>query len=175
LLPCVSWSASLFPDKYDKEFKNAAIHLPVGANWRLLKAQCYQESRLKPLAVSPVGAQGLCQFMPNTWRDMTRKYPQLSNPWLPTHSIRAAALYMKQLNRGWSSPRPQTERYKLALASYNAGFGNILAAQNKCGGAVLYQPIIHCLPRITGKHSKETIDYVKHIKRYYWLMVSTGN
>lgn len=175
LLPCVSWSASLFPDRYDDEFKAASIHLPVGTDWRALKAQCYQESRLKPLAVSPVGAQGLCQFMPNTWREMTAKYQGLSNPWLATHSIRAAALYMNQLNEGWISPRPRGERYKLALASYNAGFGNILKAQARCGGAINYQPIIDCLPQVTGRHSKETIDYVQHIERYHRIMVSTGN
>lgn len=175
LLPFACWSASLFPDKYDKEFRSAAIHLPLGTDWRLLKAQCYQESRLQPLAVSPVGAQGLCQFMPNTWRDMKTKYPDLESPWLAVHSIRAAALYMSQLNKGWSSPRPQSERYKLALASYNAGFGNILKSQKRCNGAVYYEPIVVCLPLITGHHSKETIDYVNHIKRFHWLMVSTGN
>ncbi|GGA80705.1 hypothetical protein GCM10011369_23320 [Neiella marina] len=82
---------------------------------------------------------------------------------------------MRQLNKGWSSPRPQGERYKLALASYNAGFGNLLKAQAKCNGAVLYAPIIHCLPDITGKHSKETIDYVRYIERYHWAMVSSAN
>lgn len=168
-------SASLYPDTYDKDFQNAKIHLPVGTDWRWLKAQCYQESRLKRFAVSPVGAQGLCQFMPGTWREMSKKYPEIQDPWLPVHSIRAAALYMRQLNKGWSSPRPQSDRYHLALASYNAGFGNILKAQKKCNNARLYQPIIDCLPLITGHHSKETIGYVKHIKRFYKSMVITSN
>ena len=82
---------------------------------------------------------------------------------------------MKQLNKGWNSKRPPSERYKLALASYNAGFGNLLSAQKLCNNAVLYKPIIDCLPSVTGKHSKETINYVQHITRYYWLMVSIGN
>lgn len=171
----VCWSASLFPDDYDDAFQDASIFLPFGTDWRLLKAQCFQESRLNPFAVSPVGAQGLCQFMPGTWQDMTAKYPKLYNPWLPEHSILAAALYMQQLNKGWSSPRPKHERYKLALASYNAGFGNLLEAQRKCQGAIYYQPIIACLPDITGRHSKETIDYVSHIQRFFQQMVITGD
>lgn len=174
-MPCVCWSASLYPNTYDKEFKRSAIHLPLGTDWRLLKAQCYQESRLNPFAVSPVGAQGICQFMPNTWRDMAKKHQELNNPWLPALSIRAAALYMQRLNNGWSSPRPQNERYKLALASYNAGFGNILNAQKECNNARLYQPIIQCLPDITGRHSKETINYVQHIQRYHWIFISIGH
>jgi len=175
LLPSASWSASLFPDTYDKEFKTSSIHLPVGTDWRLLKAQCFQESRLKRFAVSPVGAMGVCQFMPLTWLDMKKKHSTLTSPWLPSQSIRAAALYMKQLNNSWSSPRPQSERYKLALASYNAGFGNILKSQRQCNNEVYYQPIINCLHCVTGHHSEETINYVKHINRFYKVMVSTGN
>lgn len=167
LLPFVCLSASLYPDQYDKQFKRAAIHLPAGTDWRLLKAQCYQESRLKKHAVSPVGAMGLCQFMPATWGDMQKRYPNLTDPFLPIHSIRAAAIYMRDLNNFWSSRRPQTDRYKLALASYNAGAGNIHKSQKKCGNLILYNEIIKCLPQITGRHSEETINYVQLIY-YKW-------
>ena len=167
LLPFVCWSGSLYPDHYDKHFKRAAIHLPAGTDWRLLKAQCYQESRLKKYAVSPVGAMGLCQFMPGTWADMKKRYPDLTDPFLPIQSIRAAAIYMSDLNRFWRSQRPQTHRYKLAMASYNAGAGNMHKAQKKCGNLILYDEIIKCLPQITGRHSKETIDYVQLIY-YKW-------
>ena len=172
LLPCVCWSGSLFPDKYDDQFKRAAVHLPIGTDWRLLKAQCYQESRLRPLARSPVGAMGLCQFMPGTWSDMQRRYPDLTDPWLPIQSIRAAAIYMNDLHRGWSSPRPAPDRYMLALASYNAGFGNLLSAQKLCNGAALYAPIVECLPQVTGKHADETTGYVRNIiSRWYPAML----
>lgn len=163
LLPFACLSASLFPDKYDSDFKRAALHLPAGTDWRLLKAQCYQESRLKMHAVSPVGAMGLCQFMPGTWADMKKKHPDLTDPFLPIQSIRAAAIYMSTLNKFWVSPRPQTDRYKLAMASYNAGAGNIAKAQAKCNGPLLYDQIIRCLPCVTGRHSKETIGYVQLI------------
>lgn len=165
-------AGGLISSEYDKAFKNAAIFLPLGTDWRLLKAQCYQESRLNPFAVSPVGAYGLCQFMPNTAREMKRKHPELSNFWLPETSVIAAARYMNQMNKFWSSPRSKVDRYMLALASYNAGAGNIHKAQKKCGMPTPYAPVIKCLPDVTGKHSKETITYVKKIlgKWYVYLL-----
>ena len=164
-------AGSLISSEYDKYFKNAAVFLPFGTDWRLLKAQCYQESRLKPFAVSPVGAYGLCQFMPNTAKEMTRKYPELKNFWLPETSIYAAARYMLQMNNFWSSPRPQAERYKLALASYNAGAGNIHKSQKKCGMPIPYEPIIKCLSLVTGHHSKETKDYVRLITEKWYVVI----
>lgn len=163
-----SWSASLYPDQYDSEFKDAAIFLPVGTDWRLLKAQCWQESRLKPLAVSPVGAMGLCQFMPGTWSDMKRRYSDLTDPWLPEASIRAAGRYMGDLNRAWKSKRTADSRYKLALASYNAGMGHLIKAQRICGGPVEYDEIAACLPSVTGRHSVETLGYVQLIWYKWW-------
>ena len=156
-------ASSLISNKYDKYFKDAVIFLPVGTDWRLLKAQCYQESRLNPVAVSPVGAYGLCQFMPLTAKDMQKRHPELHNFWLPETSIIAAARYMNQMNKFWSSPRTDTDRYMLALASYNAGAGHLVKAQRLCGMPTPYKSIIKCLPAVTGHHSKETIGYVRNI------------
>lgn len=175
LLLCVwssaSLSASVISGQYDRYFKDAVIFLPVGTDWRLLKAQCYQESRLNPLAVSPVGAYGLCQFMPNTAKDMERRYPELSNFWLPETSIIGAARYMSQMARFWSSPRSQMDRYLLALASYNAGAGHLHKAQKVCGMPTPYAAIIRCLPKVTGHHSKETIGYVKNILGKWYPLI----
>lgn len=171
--PLASWSGSLFPDDYDRDFKDAAIFLPAGTDWRLLKAQCYQESRLNPHAVSPAGAVGLCQFMPATWRDMQDRHG-FTNMWLPEQSIRAAAVYMNTLHKGWSSPRPSADRYALALASYNAGFGNILKAQKRCDMAALYADITPCLEQVTGYHAKETTGYVRNIVAKWFPMMVLG-
>lgn len=171
-LPGKSWSSEI-PVKYDKYFQKYQRVLPVGTDWRLLKAQCYQESRLQPHARSPVGAMGLCQFMPNTWREVAVKH-ELNNPWRPDQSIRAAAIYMTQMHSGWSSPRPPQDRYLLALASYNAGFGNLLAAQRKCDMAVLYSEIIPCLEAVTGYHSAETRGYVSQIIGRWYPMLLLG-
>jgi len=162
-------AGSLIPSEYDKYFKESALLLPLGTDWRLLKSQCYQESRLVPTAVSPVGAFGLCQFMPSTAKYMKKRYGSLSNFWLPETSIRASALYMNQLNKYWSSDRPIMDRYMLALASYNAGAGNVSKAQKKCSNNILYAEIIKCLPQVTGRYSKETIQYVQLIIRKHYV------
>ena len=170
IAPC--FAINFIPDDYDNEFEDAAIFLPASIDGpRLLKAQCYQESRLNPLAISPVGAQGLCQFMPNTWADMQRHHPELLNPYSPEQSILASALYMAKLNNGWWSERPAIDRWMLSLASYNAGAGNLHKAQKLCGNPNLYADIVQCLPKVTHHHSRETIGYVKNIIGKWWPLL----
>ena len=154
--------------KYDGFFiKYTRRYLPF-TDPDLLKAQCWQESRFKENAVSPVGASGICQFMPGTWRDVTGAldYSKVS-VFHPEYNIQAAAYYMALQYRIWSSPRPEADRYNLAAASYNAGAGHLLTAQKLCKGKTLYREIIPCLPQVTGVHSKETMGYVKNIRKFY--------
>ncbi len=82
-------------------------------------------------------------------------------------SIQAGAYYMSRMCRIWRARRTERDRYDLALASYNAGAGNIIKSQRKCGGVNDYPSIIKCLPQVTGKNSAETINYVRLIRKYY--------
>lgn len=143
-----------------------------GVDWRLLKAQCWQESRLRYDAVSPVGAMGLCQFMPGTWKGVSRRlgFGPDTSAFAPSLSIEAAGYYMASLRGQWRSPRPEWDRHSLSMASYNAGLGHLLNAQKKCGGGNLYPTIIKCLPDVTGRHSVETINYVRLIWVYWERM-----
>lgn len=170
-----SCTAKSFQDKWDAEFKSATLrYLPPGTDWRLLKAQCFQESRLNPLARSPVGAYGLCQFMPGTARDVGPHIGAAPDAfWLPEVSILGAGYYMGKLSNSWKAARPPFDRHKLALASYNAGIGHILKSQRLCDNARLYDDIVPpCLPKVTGFHSKETIDYTRLIvDRWYPMML----
>ena len=135
--------------------------------WYWAKAQLLAESALDPNAVSPVGAKGLGQFMPLTWKDMQRELGFNGSEYTPTLSIQAHAYYMKKLRAQFKAPRPEKDRHSLALASYNAGLGNVLKAQKKGGGSVLYAPMIQALPAITGeKNSRETTLYVQRIWKY---------
>lgn len=163
-----------FPTRYDGAIKSAAAKWwPAGPSWKAWKAQLYQESRLDPAAVSPVGAAGLAQFMPGTWGEVRRelRFGALS----PNHeiAIEAGAYYMAKLSRAWSAPRPALDRHRLAQASYNAGTGNLLKAQARCGGPPLYADIVACLPAVTGEHSRETLTYVERIARY-WALLEAG-
>lgn len=167
----VSVSHRILNDKYDYEFKkywdlwNPPV--PIMDSWKLLKAQCYAESSFNPKAISPVGAKGICQFMPATWAEMGTGMDVFD----ADANINSASRYMYKLMKGWSSERPIEDKFRLAQASYNAGFGNLLKSQKKCPSN-LYNDIIVCLPLVTGKHSLETITYVKRIwKGYYMLLL----
>ena len=146
--------------------------MPVASaafGWEVLKAQYIQESGLRPDVDSPVGAAGIAQFMPGTWADVSKRMglPADATAYMPRYAIDAGAGYMARLRRNWSSPRPERDRHSLALASYNAGLGNILAAQRQAGGALASCPILSALPRVTGRHAAETQGYVRRIWRYW--------
>lgn len=167
--------ASPAPTAYDLAIERAVrAHLPTVAHthgWQLYKAQLWQESRLEPSAVSPAGAAGIAQFMPATWREIREQLQFGSvSPHVAEYAIEAGAVYMAQLRRRWHSPRPEWDRHSLALASYNAGMGNLLRAQRICGGVTRYASIMVCLPDVTGRHAQETTDYAPRIWRWHALM-----
>ena len=164
---------------YDHIIKNAVADNLPGFDWRLLKAQLYQESRLNPAARSPAGARGIAQFMPGTWNDMKKelRLPDDAQPEQPNLAIPAAAYYMRKLWDGWTAEREQADRYFLALTSYNAGMGNLLKAQKKASKAAGwqvndYKPLIPFLELVTGKdNARETVGYVQRIYKYYGELV----
>jgi hypothetical protein len=69
----------------------------------------WQESRFRPGAVSPKGAQGIAQFMPGT-----AKLRGLLDPFDPIEAIPASAAYLGELTRRFGN-------HGLAAAAYNAG------------------------------------------------------
>lgn len=162
-------SPSLFawPDKYDHQIRKAARHYLPFTPWQMYKAQLIKESSLNTLAVSPVGAEGLAQFMSGTWRDVSRQLGLVGSPMDAEIAIPAGAYYMSSLRNMWRWPRPEEDRYNLALACYNAGCGNILKAQKLCDDASLYEPIMACLPLVTGRHAVETLGYAPRIRKIY--------
>ena len=163
-------ASRLAPSTYDRRIYAAAQHYWAPqrrSRWCVLKAQMWAESDFRPNVVSRVGAEGLAQFMPATWREVAKKL-NISNPATdPSAAIKAQAYYMEDLAGKWSSPRPQGCRLRLASASYNAGFGNILKAQGASGMAACWNRIGPALPSVTGRHAKETRAYVDRIDRQY--------
>jgi membrane-bound lytic murein transglycosylase F len=173
IVPPPARAGVLGTDRYDGAIRDASrLYLP-GWDWRWLKAQLYQESRLDPGAVSPAGARGIAQFMPATWAEVA---PGLGFGGVSPHAVGPAILasgrYMQRMRRTWSAERPESDRRALAQASYNAGAGNILSAQRACGGARAWSDISACLPQITGKHADETIAYVQRIRRWYGVLIA---
>jgi len=115
---------------------------------------------------------GLMQIMPATGRDLARQTGQDGPLTSPSLNIMYGAVYMGQMVRFWTTPRPKVQTLRLAQASYNAGAGNILKAQRKSGNALFWCEISPHLIEITGRHSKETIDYVFLINRFYEQLIN---
>ncbi|WP_405018782.1 bifunctional lytic transglycosylase/C40 family peptidase [Kitasatospora sp. NBC_00070] len=87
----------------------------------LLAAQLYQESGFKPTAKSPVGAQGMAQFMPDTWAGYGRdgSGDGKADPWDPLDAIASAATFDCALAR-FVAKVPGDLQSNM-LAAYNAG------------------------------------------------------
>ena len=83
---------------------------------RILRVLCYLESRFRLDAISPKGARGPMQFMPET----AARYG-LINPHDPKTAIDAAARYFRDLLHRFDG------RIDLAFAAYNAGEGTVEA------------------------------------------------
>jgi len=105
-------------DRYDSliQFYGDA----AGVDWKLLKAQIRAESDFNPNAVSPVGAEGLAQFMPATAYEYGNKlHIKNFSPFNPEHIIACQAAYMQWLLRQFGGDPVQ------ALAAYNFGIGRV--------------------------------------------------
>lgn len=162
-----SWPAS-YSAKYDAEIQSAVKRwIPAYPTWLRAKAQLIQESGLRPDVCSAVGACGLGQFMPGTWSDVGKALGGSTAADLrfnPSLSIERYAYYQGRLYNQWRANRPTEDRVSLAEASYNAGIGWILKAQQLCNNAALWADVMRCLPQVTGHNAEETINYSIRIR-----------
>ena len=74
----------------------------------------WQESRFDPAAVSPVGARGIAQFMPQT-----AAMRGLADAFEPLQALRESASYLRELRTTFRG------NLGLAAAAYNAGPGQV--------------------------------------------------
>lgn len=117
-IPSVSVSIDKYVAPPDARHAYDDIIAEAAERYRLdpgmIKAVMQTESAFNAMAVSPVGALGLMQLMPEVAAELGAV-----DPMDPRENIMAGARYLRQLldaNRG---------NLKLALASYNAGPGNV--------------------------------------------------
>jgi hypothetical protein len=115
----------------------------------LLMAQAYQESQFNPNAISPKGAKGFSQFMPET-----AKQYGLTDPANPIKSIEAQGRMMRDLMDKFKNDEA------LALAGYNAGPNAVTGGYHKSNGSWVepHNPRVPDYP--------ETKDYLKKIAKY---------
>ncbi|MFK7854397.1 MAG: lytic transglycosylase domain-containing protein [Granulosicoccus sp.] len=98
-------------DKYNELILRLAMEHDISAS--LIKAVITEESCFNRKALSPVGAQGLMQLMPDT-----ASWLKVRDPLDPEDNIRAGVKYLASLSK-------QFDSLELALAAYNAGPGNV--------------------------------------------------
>ena len=154
---------SVKPDKYDTIFKDLTFENDE-LFWVDVKALCLVETTtLSNTATSSKNAKGVCQILPATFKEVVkqtkRKNYHIRNP---EHNIRIAAKYLEILYRRWGesmqnveSDEGEEDQLKLALASYNAGYGRVRKAMRKCNGTN-FNTIKRCLP-------SQTVAYVRKV------------
>ena len=78
-----------------------------------INAVMMEESGGEVRAVSPQGAMGLMQIMPDTWDDLRSRHGLGTDPFDPRDNILAGAAYLREMHDRYGSPG--------FLAAYNAG------------------------------------------------------
>lgn len=134
-LQCEEEGEKVFNKKY-----NSIIH-SIARRYRipslLIQSIIYAESHYNHRAVSPKGAQGLMQLMPET----AKRYG-VKNVFDPMENIEGGVKYLKDLMENFNS------HTNLVLAAYNAGE----IAVDKHNGIPPYP---------------ETINFIQNVKKFY--------
>lgn len=147
-------------------------------DWRLMAAQCYQESCFDPNAKSWAGACGLMQIMPATASHLGLPMSMIHDP---ESNVAASARYMSELQGKFRDVGDPGERVFFALACYNGGYNHIrdaMALVRKHGGNPyrwnevreyvlrLSQPAYYQDPVVKYGYMRgtETVDYVERIR-----------
>lgn len=135
-------------------------------DWRLLVAMGYQESQLKPDAVSPTGVRGLMMLTNDTAEAMG-----VANRNDPMQSIAGGAKYMAQLNKEFADV-PNPDRLWFSLAAYNMGPAAVNAIQNTLNAAGKNGNSWSEVYLFLNQHATENpryyqcLTYVGHIRGY---------
>lgn len=165
--------------KFDHLFQKYAAQ--ARWDWRLMAAQCYQESCFDPNARSWAGARGLMQIMPGTAAHLGLSMEQIHQP---EPNIAAAAKYLQELTATFRDIPNANERQNFVLAAYNGGANHVrdaMALTRKHGGndkrwadvarnmLLLREPAGYNDPvvRYGYMRANETVDYVEKIRERY--------
>ena len=162
-------SAEVVTDRYDDTFrKYSQRFFGPGYDWRLFKAQAMAESNIDMKAKSWVGARGIMQLMPSTFREIKSKNPEMVSINKPEWNIAAGIFYDRQLWKQWTDQQGEQSCISFMVASYNAGRGTLLRAQDiariKTLDPVLWASIQSIAADVPKWRHEETLSYVDRIE-----------
>jgi cell division septation protein DedD len=98
-------------DPWGPWVREASRRFDVPEAW--IRSVMRQESGGRAGATSPVGAMGLMQVMPGTYRELQRRHTLGDDPYHPYDNLMAGAAYLREMYDLYGSPA--------FLAAYNAG------------------------------------------------------
>lgn len=135
------------------------LNASVSGNlWSLAHGITRQESSFNPYAVSHAGARGMMQLMTGTAREQAGKmgvgYDSYRLITDPNYNVMIGSAYFQRMLNMWNGNVP------LAVASYNAGYGNVRKWVNRYGdprGNVDVLKWIEAIPYV------ETKAYVQRV------------
>jgi membrane-bound lytic murein transglycosylase F len=156
-------------ERFDPVFrKYTKRYFGIGTDWTLFKAQGMAESDLTPTATSRVGARGIMQLMPSTYRQIQSVLPQFGAIDNPEWNIAAGILHDRDLWTLWKKDVPDEERWAFTFAGYNAGEGTIMRARRTAAAARLddrsWPSIERVAPTVERWRYTETLEYVRKIQ-----------
>lgn len=168
------------PDAYDESFrKYSKRYFGPAHDWRDFKAQGLTESNLDTLARSHVGARGVMQLMPSTFHEVASKNPEIARRINdPEWNIAAGIAYDRRLWLMWERDSVAAHRREFMFASYNAGRGTLLAAQDLARQQSLdcrqWPSIERVAPQLRRWRYRETLDYLRRIDAHRAAMDREG-
>jgi soluble lytic murein transglycosylase-like protein len=109
--PSNSKAVAVAADRIGDFVAEASRRFSISPSW--IRAVMRVESLGDPLALSPKGAMGLMQIMPDTWSELRSRYGLGADPYDAHDNIMAGAAYLREMH----------DRYgeRGFLAAYNAG------------------------------------------------------
>jgi len=165
-------NAKKFSERYDPTFrKYTKRYFGPAFDWKYFKAQGIAESGLDSTAKSWVGARGVMQLMPSTYRDVASHRPEFGTIDQPEWNIAAGIMHDRYLWTLYQKDISDDERHRFMFASYNAGEGTInraiSMARAKEVGPPVWSSVELIAPTVGRWRYTETLGYVRRIDSAY--------
>ena len=124
-------------DPFASHVAEASLRFGIPPHW--IRAVRQVESRGNPHAVSPKGAMGLMQVMPETWAALRARHGLGDDPFDPRDNILAGAAYLREMHDRYGTIAGMLAAYKAGPGRYDEHLasGRALPAETRAYVAAL--------------------------------------